>query len=717
MASRRGRDTRMTRRAILSLAGAGVLAPRHCLSQPPLRYREYARCLPDFLRVLSEAAYSKRNAALAKLTSAAAVRERQRWVRDTFWELVGGMPERTPLNARVTGKLEREGYRVDKVIYESWPNFHVSANLYVPTTGTPPYPGVLFQMGHSTNGKAYPLYQKCCQGLARLGYVVLGFDPMGQGERIYYPAEDRSQSRLPGGADDEHTVPGKQMLLVGDSSVRLQTWDAVRSLDYLASLPFVDPQRLASTGQSGGGTNTMLLAAVDDRLAAAAAACPNTENVAVAGYNPPGSTDDAEQNLAGAGPLGFDRWDLLYPLAPKPLLVLPSARDFFGTYSPNYIASGVEEFDKLKKVYGVLGHAERIGWADSLLPHGLGYHVRLAIYNWFQRWLKNAPAVTEEPPVAPEPDAALFVAEGSTVRTLRGETPFSMARRRPVTKRAAQLDRLLGVEVTRPQAASLRKTEFRRVTVEAVEVPSAPKVWIPGYLFQPKAGSSKPLIVIVDSAGRAQWQEDALYDELASAGHAVCAVDLRGIGDLTPEFGRGAARYNGSHSTEQHYAWASLILGKPLLGQRVTDILAVVHALRSRADLGGRRVVLAARGILTPAAQFAAALDPSIDRLYLSGGLVSFRNVMETEEYLGGGYARSQTDLFGSFVPRLLLHTDLPDVTASLAPRRVVIAGAINAAGKRLDAAEVRRIYSSASHVEVRPETEWTASALRIAAG
>ena len=189
------------------------------------------------------------------------------------------------------------------------PNFHVSGNLYIPTTGNPPYPGVLFQMGHTTNGKAGDLYQRCCQGLARLGYLVLGFDPMGQGERIYYPVEGGMRSRL--GADEEHTYPGRQMLLKGISSVRLQTWDAVRSLDYLAAHPLVDPKRLASTGQSGGGTNTMLLAAIDDRLSVAAVSSGNTENVACANFNPPGSTDDAEQDLAGSGPLGFDRWDLL----------------------------------------------------------------------------------------------------------------------------------------------------------------------------------------------------------------------------------------------------------------------------------------------------------------------------------------------------------------------------------------------------------------------
>ena len=114
-------------------------------------------------------------------------------------------------------QFSREGYRLEKVVYESQPDFHISANLYIPTTGSPPYPGVLFQMGHSTNGKAYAGYQKCCQGLARLGFVVLAFDPMGQGERTYYPGPVPSRTRLRGGADDEHTVPGKQMLLVGDS--------------------------------------------------------------------------------------------------------------------------------------------------------------------------------------------------------------------------------------------------------------------------------------------------------------------------------------------------------------------------------------------------------------------------------------------------------------------------------------------------------------------
>ena len=278
----------LTRRTLLELAAVGAFAKRAPTAQsdgPSVRYRDYSRCLPDYLRTLADRAYRLRNGEIAKLTSPAAIRERQQWATRTFWTLVGGMPEGTPLNARTVGSFEREGYRLEKVIYESQPNFLISANLYIPTTGRPPYPGVLFQMGHTTNGKAGDLYQRCCQGLARLGYLVLGFDPMGQGERTYYPGAAPFRSRL--GADEEHTRPGRQMLLKGDTSTRLQLWDSLRSLDYLASHPMVDPQRLASTGQSGGGTNTMLLVAVDGRLAAAAVSCGITENFACANFNPP----------------------------------------------------------------------------------------------------------------------------------------------------------------------------------------------------------------------------------------------------------------------------------------------------------------------------------------------------------------------------------------------------------------------------------------------
>ena len=698
----------MTRRQLLALPGAAAFLRLPALSQKPYPgtgYRDYSRCLPDYIRAFAQKAYQQRNEEIARLITAEAVKTRQRWARETFWKLAGGEPEHTPLHGRTVGSFERDGYRVEKVLYESRPELHVPANLYIPKQGVPPYPAVLFQMGHSRNGKAYIPYQRCCQGLVRLGYVVLAFDPMGQGERVYYPGADGVNSRL-ASPDNEHTVPGKQMLLLGDTSTRWQVWDAVRSLDYLAALPMVDAKRIGTTGQSGGGTLSMFLMAVDDRLAAAVVCSGNTENVACANFIPPGSTDDAEQDFVGSGPLGFDRWDTMYPFAPKPLLVTVSDKDFFGTYSPDYITSGWEEFQKLQKVYDLLGHADRIAWSDSPLPHELAYDTRLKVYNWFERWLKGSEKpVEQEPPVGPEEDRTLWVAEsGSVVRTFASQTPFAMNKARTVEKTPADLRALIGVaEPSRAPLSTLRKVPSREVDVEAVEVQSAAQVWVPGWLFLPRGRKSdKPIVLALDPGGRnRQWSEGQLYQSLAVRGYPVCVPDLRGIGDLRPEFGRGNPGQAEEHEREDEYAWAGLIFGRPLVGQRVSDILALVAGCKKHPALEGRRVVLAARGKLTVPALFAAALEKDISEIYLAGGLVSFRNVLDTEAY---------DCSFASFVPGLLRHTDLPDVAATVAPRHVTLAGTVDAADHTMESGAVRAIYGS--HTTVRDKADWDVDAL-----
>jgi cephalosporin-C deacetylase-like acetyl esterase len=700
----------MTRRQLLRLPAYAALAERAARSQsgfPGAAYREYARCLPDFLRDQAARAYQARNREIANLTSPAAIRARQKWVREMFWKITGGMPDRTPLNMRSVGSFERAGYRVERLVYESVPNFHVSANLYIPTEGKPPFPGVLFQMGHTRNGKAGETYQRCCQGLVKLGYLVLGFDPMGQGERFYYPDASGQHSRL-ASPDNEHTTAGKQMLLNGDSATRMQVWDAVRSLDVLAAHPMVDARRLASTGQSGGATVTMLLAAVDDRLAAAAVCSGNTENIACANFNPPGAADDAEQNLIGCGPLGFDRWDLLYPLAPKPLLISVSDMDFFHTYSSEYVRNGWEEFKKLRAVYAALGAADRLAWTDTPLPHGLSYDSRMHVYNWFARWLKHDPApVTEEPSTEIEKDETLWVSEsGSLVRSFKSKTPFELNRARNLVVQSAPLEALISAQ--RPaaglKAAVVARTAWRGATIEALEVPSAPRVWLPAWLYLPaKRDASKPVLLALETAGRdARWQEGGLYHTLAQRGYAVCVADVRGGGDMTPEMSRGAAQYARDRANDDSYAWASLMLGTPLVGQRTTDILALAAALRAHPALQGLSLKVAASGRLTTPALFAAAMDPAIGELYLAGGLISHRSVVESERYNAP---------FGNFVFGILRHTDLSEVAASLAPRRVCLAGAVDGEGGTMTVRAVRAAYGG-EHIVVRPEARWDVEAL-----
>jgi cephalosporin-C deacetylase-like acetyl esterase len=691
----------MFRRNFIGIAAAGALSAADLTSYPGVRYREYSRCLPDYLARLAREAYEKRNAAIATLSTADDVRERQQWARETFWQLIGGRLERTPLNTKTTGEFQRKGYRVEKLVYESRAGFHISGNLYIPANFKPPFPGVLFQMGHALNGKASPTYQRACQGLAQLGYLVLGFDPMGQGERVYYPDSSGLKSRFPS-ADDEHSHAGKQMLLTGDTSTRLQLWDAVRSLDVLASHPLVDKQRLASTGQSGGGTLTMFLAAVDDRLSAAVVCSGNTENVACADFNPPGSTDDAEQDFPGSGPLGWDRWDTLWPIAPKPLLVSVSHKDFFGTYSPRYIENGWEEFGKLKRAYEILEKPEQIAWDGTALPHGLAYDTRMLIYRWFGKWLRgDDKPITEEPPTALERDETLWsTPKGNTVISFGGETPFTMNKARPRLRDARPLKELLGIKVSSVLPSVRSRMNWGGIDVEAIEVKSDPDVWVPAWVY--RKDKPKHWLVLVQSGGRlVNWREDELFHQLALRGVGVCVPDVRGVGDLTPEFGRGAARHARNHNDEDHYAWSSLILGKPLLAQRTADIVSITRAMAAP-------VTLAAQGRMTVPAICAALLDSGIQGLYLSGGVVSWQSIVESELY---------EQPLANFLPGVLEHTDLPKTVTSLAPRKVILGGMANGQGRTMPVSEVRQLYPDTGHVEILPDARWDVERLLYCAG
>jgi dienelactone hydrolase len=671
-------------------------------------YRDYSRCLPDYLSRLAREAYTKRNHELSLLTDLPAIHKRQAWVRETFWKLIGGRPERTPLNARVTGYLERDGYRIEKVVYESQPGVVISANAYIPKDHKAPHPGVLFQMGHASSGKAYASYQKCCQGLARLGYFVLAFDPMGQGERINYPDASGTKTRLLS-VDEEHNVPGKQLLLLGASATAYQLWDAIRSLDYLAAHPLVDTERLASTGQSGGGTLTMLLACADDRISAAAVSSGNTENVACANFEAPGSTDDAEQDLIGSGPVGFDRWDLLYPLAPKPLLVQVSAHDFFGTYSPRYLEDGREQFERLAKVYKAFGTPDQLAWNSTPMPHGLSYSLRLSIYQWFERWLmKSDRIISEEPPVAPEQEALLWVGQTGSVNrdfgSLRPCDWVTVRAKAIIREKSSSKDASAKLPAADLKLRTLSHVSLGTVSLSAAEVDSAAGVWIPVWSFVPaRPDLSRPPLLILDDRGRnVNTAEDGLCHQIARTGRRVYAADIRGIGDAKPEVGPGNPDYTIEHDAEEQFAWASLILGDSLLAQRTTDILALVRAITNELPFAEQHVAIAARGRLTVPALFAFASARSAVSLRLVGGLISFQSVLETENY---------KQPLSNFGWNLFRSTDLPFLAAQSTPRRIHLAGAVDASNSQMNAAEVRRIYLG-SNVTISSEAAWDLSAL-----
>jgi hypothetical protein len=311
-----------------------------------------------------------------------------------------------------------------------------------------------------------------------------------------------------------------------------------------------------------------------------------------------------------------------------------------------------------------------------------------------------------EPATSPDTEAALRVTSSGNARELGGETPLGLAKGHLRRSAPAPLERLLRIEpaAERNGFSISSRAAWSRIDIEAAEVRPA-GVWLPAWLFLPRAADpAKPAILALDPSGRnARGREGGLYSELAARGWPVCAADVRGVGDLTPEYGRGSPSYARDHAGEEAYGWASLILGRPLAGQRAADILALVSALREHPAARGRRLRLCAAGRLAVPALFAAALDGRIDELYLSAPLVSYRSILETEEY---------SVPFSNFVPSILRHKDLPEIAASITPRPVLMAGVVDAKGDRMDPDEVHRIYRAAGNVTIRPEALWDEASL-----
>ena len=200
-----------------------------------------------------------RRAALARIRTEADLLRLQGELRTKLLRMLGGLPStRTPLNAQVTGQIPMTGFHIEKVVFESLPGIFVTALVYIPDGGRKHHPAVLVASGHSANGKAY--YQALCQRLAARGYVVISWDPVGQGERSQFwdAAARKSRYNLICG---EHAVLGNLAYLAGANIARWEVWDGMRALDYLLTRPEVDPARISITGTSGGGFQ----AAIDRR--------------------------------------------------------------------------------------------------------------------------------------------------------------------------------------------------------------------------------------------------------------------------------------------------------------------------------------------------------------------------------------------------------------------------------------------------------------------
>jgi len=672
--------------------------------------KDYQEMLLNFFVQQAKLATEKRLERLNAIGSEWDFKSWQETNRQKFVDLLGGLPgptngapsaQRTPLNPRVVGEFTRQGYRVRKVIFESLPEYYVTANLYVPTTGAPPYPAVLCPIGHAKNGKAYDVYQHLFIGLAKRGYVVLAYDPMGQGERYQYWDFLSNRRRFD---FNEHDMAGIQEYLLGQSLARYRIWDGIRALDYLAGLPEVDASRLGATGSSGGGTLTTFISMLDSRVKAASIVCYITNLPSKIEYRINDAEGDPEQDIQGLLAAGIDHTEMVGMIAPRPVLIGAARRDFFP------IEGTRQTFAELEQLYRKVGAPDRLKMVDFDQRHMYSQALREGTYAWFDRWLKGAPAGVEvhEPEMVTEQDATLqCTPTGQVITSLGGKTLHDLNR--------AESERLAGgldaqrktrgfgdalvarvrarlglrVEPGAPASRQAGEINVGSLRMEKLLIETEPGVVVPLRVLTPRNASGRlPAVAYLrDRSGSAD--DPALFEALASQGRVVAVADVRGFGEtMSPRSVARVDYFDARDGMDADSTYASFFLGRPLLGMRVEDALRVVAYLQSRPDVDGRRLTIAGRGWAGLVALFAAAVDWEIAAAAVEGVPVSYGEIARSEIY---------EQPVSLMLPGVLQDFDLVDVLASLRPRPLIVLNPRDALARRMTAQRARETLGPVS--------------------
>jgi len=613
---------------------------------------------------------------------------RRREIRSKFLESLGlsPLPRRTALKARITGVLDRPGYRVEKLVFESRPRFYVTSNLYIPKGRKLPAPAILCPHGHRPDAKGSK-YQELYIGLAKKGYVVLALDGVGFGER--WQTGHRCQAAPYVG---------------GQCIAGLEIWDNIRALDYLCSRPEVDRQRIGITGSSGGGLQILYTIAVDDRLTCAVPVDFVTTYNAFLGTGIIHCICNHVPNIMRYA----DMADLLSTFAPKPLRIV------CGEFDPQFPAEGARQtFERVKEIYRLYGAESNVTLHVSPTGHGFELDKRQAAYEWFNKWLGNdADAV--EPDIEIESPETLFCFEGGrlpdpheTVATLSHAQLAELSARRvavcPGVANSAAVERLRSSIIDEVfggfpnrcplNARVLGKSESERFSVERIVFDSETHMPIPALLFVPEEPQSEcPAVVYVDPRGKAAAAQSDGVERLLDLGFAVLAVDCRGYGETYDP--RGA--YQGE--SEYLAVTDSVLLGRHLFGMRVWDIIRSADYLLTRKEIDPARIGCAGEGIGGLLALFAGALDERFAWVATSGMLCTY---VPEKEWLDGsvpwGWQPGKYDKvpMSAFIPNILKHADIPDVARLIVNRPLLLDGPADGTGQELTDAQVKTKFGA----------------------
>jgi dienelactone hydrolase len=615
-------------------------------------------------------------------------------------------PTRTPLEPVIHGKVDRDDYTVEKVYFQSIPGHFVTGNLYRPKGRSGKLPAVLCPHGHWNNGRFYdagpeevrkqiaqgaerfdpsgrfPLQARCVQ-LARMGCVVFHYDMVGYADSIQI--EHRPGVRESLNTDQNWGFFSPQAELRLQSLMGLQTWNSVRSLDFVLSLPEVDPKRVAVSGASGGGTQTFILFAVDDRPALSA------PMVMVSTAMQGGCTcENADYLRIGQGNI-----DIAALAAPRPM-VMVGAHD----WTQEIMTKG---YPDLRKLYKLLGHEDRVhAEAFTHFEHNYNAVTRSVVYTFINKQF----GLGEKEPVI-ERDFKPLTKEEMSVWDAQHPKPSGSQvgdeHERAVVRWMTE-DAARQLAALQPKDEKSR-AEFRRVVggafdtiigrrvedVGAVDWELKDKVdkgsylqmaglvtardkgeQLPALFLHPKDNWNKQVVVWVHEKGKAGLLgEDGAPTpaaaKLLAAGFSVAAADMLYQGEfLTDPQSAGDGRvgaYGNGREPWQKAAVYTFGYNRPLFAQRVHDVLTMLRLVQSDQEHGTQKVHLVGLGpVAGPIAAGARAQ---------AGGAVE-RAAIDT-----GGFRFASLKKFGDpmFLPGAVKYGDMRALLALGEPDKTWLAG------------------------------------------
>jgi cephalosporin-C deacetylase-like acetyl esterase len=569
------------------------------------------------LNAIATTHLAERARTIAAIQTRADAELRQQQVRAKIRRMIGGLPNtRGALNAKSAGTLERDGFRIEKIIFESLPAFYVTANLYLPAAAPGPFPAVVMTPGHSPTGKAGE-YQLAAN-FARNGIAALAYDPMSEGERLQYLDPTTGKSAV-GGPTGEHSQAALADDLTGEHISRYFVWDAMRAIDYLTSRRDIDAERIGAFGCSGGGTVTAYLAALDPRVKAAATACYITafEDLLAA----PTGVQEAEQTIPGFISAGFDFADWVELAAPRPYAIVSTTNDMFP------FEGARKTYEEARRIYSLYGAADQLQWITGPGGHGALAPIHPEILAFFARTLKHSADMPTYTRLTPDKPADLnCTATGQVASSLGGETIASLIRKvRPIR---APIDFRSPAGITARPSATPPETTFD-----------------PARLNVPPTPGRKPAVLVLSAD---------VSPALAASNKVVLALPL-----LPYPVGTEAAK----SPLQGAYYLLSLraeLVGKTLLGMRVDEIIHAVDFLAARPDVDVSSITAYGKGAAGIALLHAAALDRRISHVVVEETPGSFRTIIDDPLH------RNAPEIV---IPGVLTHYDIQDLLRAIGPR------------------------------------------------